>query len=400
MYYLNNNSTNYNITHEFNLSDALYEENIEAKEQINNLEDRIKQIIHAPSSADVIFNSGATECIATCIHWVKTVNPFGVIIGSEFDHGSVADNCKAYNINYLQVDLNNIDKIELDDRCAAIFLTHVSGKTGEIMDIDKIVKTLRCDYDYLQAIDLDSITKYNKKILQYQPMIFVDATQSIMKADIDMSKWNVDGIFWSNHKIGGHMRNGVLVINQHVNTPFVPLIAGPQNNNLRGGSVSANMILQDKDIYEHKDDINKRKREWTAAYQYLTSKNIKVYKPKQQHLYNTLLLDVGDKCPFVILAELAHKHIYISPKSACTVEKTINEHKHTLSSSNENHWMELARLEQDIENLYSQPNQDIKVKQNGGNIRHDFDNALRISFNDGNQLNDYVLETIVDTINE
>lgn len=410
MYYLNSNSTKYETTNELNLSDALYDENIKARKQIRQLETKIKRVINAPDYADVIFNSGATECIATCIHWIKTVNPFGLILGSSFDHGAVKDNCDVYNIRYKQIDLNNIDHIELDDRCAAVFITHVSGKTGEIMDVNKIVKSIHNNYEYLQDIDINTLTKYNKKILQYKPMIFIDATQSIMKANIDMNKWDVDGIFWSNHKIGGHMRNGVLVIRQQMDKPFVPLIAGAQNNGLRGGSISANTILRDKNIYDQIDDIEKRKDEWLAAYQYLTSNNIKVYKPKQPHLYNTLLLDVGDKCPFSILAELAKKHIYVSPKSACTVEKQINNNKRILSSSNDEHWQELSRLEQDIEQLYNNPNSDnsITVKRQGGNNerqggnneRYDFDNALRISFNDGNQLNDYVLNSIVETINE
>lgn len=402
MYYLNSNSTKYESTHELNLADALYEENIKDRQQIKQLETKIKRVINAPNSADVIFTSGATECIATCIHWTKTTNPFGLIIGSEFDHGAVKDNCDVYNIGYKQIDLTNIDNVNIDDRCAAIFITHVSGKTGEIMDINKIVKSIKHNYDYLQDIDMSSSSKYNKKILQYKPMIFIDATQSIMRAKIDMTKWDVDGVFWSNHKIGGHMRNGVLVINQQINKPFVPLIAGSQNNGLRGGSISGNTILQDKNIYDHMDDINKRKDEWSAAYQYLKSKHIDVYTPKLPHLYNTLLLDVGDKCPFAILSDLANKHIYISPKSACTVEKQINKNKQILSSSNHEHWKELSELEKDIDQLYNNPNPDntIKITQNGGNNEHKpFDNALRISFNDGGQLNDYVLKTIADTIN-
>ena len=399
MHYINDNSTKYEATHELNLADALYEENIAARKEIAKLENKIKNIIHAPSSADIIYTSGATECIATCIHWVKTINPFGMVIGSDFDHSAVAENCKAYNIPYKQIDINNIDNIELDDKCAALFLTHVSGKTGEIMDVGKIVKTLRKNYDYLQ--DDIPFSKYNKKLLQYKPMVFVDATQSMLRTKIDMTKWDVDGVFWSNHKLGGHMRSGVLVIRQQLDKPFVPLIAGAQNNGLRGGSISASVILQDKNIYDYKDDVHKRDKEWTAAYQYLTSQHIKVYKPKQPHLFNTLLIDVGNKCPFALLATLAKKHIYISPKSACVVEKQINNNKTMLNSSNENHWEELAQLEDDIEYLYSHPQQNTTiVKQHGANKHNDFDNALRLSFNNGDQLNDYILDTIVKTINE
>ena len=406
MYYLNSNSTKYESTHELNLSDALYEENINARKQIRQLEEKIKRVVHAPSSADVIFNSGATESIATCIHWVKTVNPFGIVLGSTFDHNAVKDNCEVYNIRYTQIDLTNIDNTTIDDRCAAIFITHVSGKTGEIIDVNNIVKNIRRNYDYLQDIDMNNISKYNKKILQYKPMVFIDATQSIMKTNIDMDKWDVDGVFWSNHKLGGHMRNGVLVIKQQLDKPFVPLIAGAQNKGLRGGSISANTILQDKDIYNNKDDITKRRDEWTAAYQYLTSKHINVYKPRLPHLYNTLLLDIGDKCPFAILSELAKKNIYISPKSACTVEKELNGQKQIVSSGDDNtrnNWEEIAELEQDIEQLYRNPESlasTTQRREGGYKELHPFDNALRISFNDGNQLNDYVLKTIADTINE
>ena len=367
MYYLNDSSTKYLESHNLNLSDSLYKENIDDRRRVIQLEEKIKRLVHAPSNSSVIFNSGSSESIATCIHWAKAINPFGIVVGTEFDHDSVKDNCMNYDIKYVKSNMSSLSS--LDDRCCVLFLTHVDGKTGEIMDVGKITKDM--DYDYLQYFSGDdSGAMFNKKVMQYKPFIFLDATQSIMKVPIDMERWNIDGVFWSNHKLGGNMRSGVLVVREEVGREFVPLIAGAQQHHMRGGSISAKNILEDSFIYDYRDDVSKRRDEWTAAYQFLKNNGVNVYTPHRKHLFNTLLIDTGSKCPLSILSELAERNIYVSPKSACAIDRQLDS-----KGSGET--------------------------VSGGSVaKNPFDNSLRISFTDGSQLNDYVLDNIVDVMHE
>ena len=57
-----------------------------------------------------------------------------------------------------------------------------------------------------------------------------------------MDKWGVDAVFFSLHKIGGEMGVGVLVVNDVSN--YVPLIAGFQQNSLRGGTLPLHVITE------------------------------------------------------------------------------------------------------------------------------------------------------------
>ena len=371
-YYLNSSSTNYEKTGQFNMSDVLYEENKRDRIKVEQLENRIKKIIGAPEDAIVIFNSGATESIATCIHWAKCVIPHGTVVGTRFDHVAVKENCKNYKLSYESLEH---PEDALNDRVNCIFITHAASFSGELYDIDSFVHNMN-SYQYLQRDHSDFTNMNYNKVLQYKPIKVLDVSQSIMKVPIKMDEWDFDAVFWSNHKLGGHMGNGVLVIKQS-NYKFVPLVAGAQNHGLRGGSQSAQTILQDAHIYEHEDDINSRKNQWRAAKKYFESEGINVYTPKGNHLYNTILLDTDSKCPFVVLEHLAKQKIYVSPKSACMAEQKMNESESKNKSGND--WKQIE----------------------GGEVKiQPFDNSIRISFQNGADLDDHVLKQIVRTLRE
>lgn len=377
LYYLNSSSTNYKQHGQFNMADALYEQNQKARKEIAALEEKIKALIGAPKHAKVIFNSGATESIATCVHWAVSVNPYGTIVGTKYDHSAISENCQIYNVDY---DRLIHPEESINDRTSAIFITQVDSKTGEIYNVNSFVDNIN-GYQYLHRDHSDFTNMNYKKLLQYEPLRFLDATQSITKVPIKMEEWGMDAVFWSNHKIGGEMGKGVLVIDE-MKYRFVPLIAGAQNNGLRGGSQSAQSILKDKDIYNHKDNIQERKKHWLAARDFLKSKGITVYEPTGAHLYNTLLMDTNYKCPYTILGELSAQNIYLSPKSACMMEKRLNEQQIEGENKNNNNWVQVGGDDEEAK----------QVKP--------FDNAIRLSFLEGSDIDSYVLETIAETINE
>ena len=275
---------------------------------------KIKKLVNAPPFAKVIINSGATESIAQCVYWAKCYNKFGTIQGTDFDHSAVADNCATFDIPYNSTELR---KGKLLDTCSAIILTQVNSKTGEILNLDNFKHNVIDKYSYITG-EPNENNPFNKHVRQYKPLIFIDATQSIMKVPIDMEKWGVNAVFFSLHKIGGHVGEGILVINDS-NDTFKPLISGKQQGGLRGGTYPLESILNEEEIFENFDDFNVRKESWNQAVSKFEAAGLKVFKPRTEHLYNTILIDINH-CPLGIINRLANENIYVGNVSACANE--------------------------------------------------------------------------------
>ena len=352
MAYLNYNSTNHPKSGQYNPSDLGYNEVIEMRESQKLLENRILQMVNAPPDSTVIFNSGASESVATLIHWIKDVNPYGTIMGSDFDHSIISDNCINYHTKYLMSDY-----VSIDDRASLCFLTHINSKTGEIFNVDAFSKMFKS----YSLIDTSGESDFDDSdnVLQFSPLIALDATQSIGKLQINMIKYGINAVFFSLHKLGGPIGTGVLVIDNKYK--FVPLIAGQQQGGLRGGTYPIENILSNSDIFSETDDPNSRKKTWMDAVNYLEAKGIEVYKPKHKHIYNTILAKTN-KCPLEVINELSLEGIYVGTLSACS-----NEPTDALVSSEE-------------------------IDSNESN------KEIRISFKYANELNSTILEKIANAI--
>lgn len=351
--YLNYASTNAKKTGNFNYSDRVYPQVLEQRMGISELESDIKKLINAPIHAKVIFNSGATESIATCIHWTKCSNKYSSILGSIFDHSAVLSNCKLYEIDY-----DNTLQKGLKDNTGGVILTHVNSKTGEIMNINDFIMNMFSIYTFGSNIH-NANSEY---IMQYKPLLFLDATQSITKVPIDMQKWQLDAVFFSLHKIGGPQGMGVLVINEE-HQPFIPLIAGAQQKAMRGGTLPISQLLYNDDIFKNNDDFNERVEKWNTTVETIANAGLNVYKPIGKHLYNTILIDIGH-CPMPIINDLAMKEIYIGNISACQNEV------------------------EDSDSL------------EGGDVINPFDKAVRISFTSPNELSDEIINKIIKSIKQ
>jgi cysteine sulfinate desulfinase/cysteine desulfurase-like protein len=292
--YLNTNST---TTDSLNPSDLAYPEINEKRNEMERIKKKILLMIEAPSDAKVIFNSGSTESIAQCIFWAKNSNPYGIVLGSNYDHSSVKDNCNSFDMNY--------SKTKNSDNVSMVFITHVDGKNGQIMDMNKM------------NIMLNDII-HN----EYAPLRVLDAAQSFMKIPIRMKKWRLNAVFFSLHKIGGKIGTGCLVIKDDVNHIFTPLISGSQQNGLRGGTYNIDNII---DInLDNFDDLNSRKDSWNYAVKYLEDHKLEVMKPTTNHLYNTILIKINT-CPLHHIHNLAKQGVYVGNISACANEIQSND---------------------------------------------------------------------------
>ena len=359
--YLNYASTNAKRNGSLNPSDLAYPQIMEQRTDMKRLENKIKKIINAPINAKVIINSGATESIANCVFWAKSYNKFGTIIGSDFDHSAIEDNCKTFDVQYEQ----SLRSGKIDDRCSMIFITHVNSKTGEVVNVQNFKQNVLDKYTYEYN---DGNNPFNSHVRQYKPLVVLDATQSIMKVPIDMERWKLNAVFFSLHKIGGPIGLGVFVISDDRFAPFKPLISGKQQHSLRGGTFPLNLFLENEYIFSQFDDFNERKDKWNEVLNKLKSAGLKVYEPKGQHLYNTFLIDVN-RCPLEIINSLARKNIFVGNTSACKNEEILNDSQNGLLNGGESSYKP-------------------------------FDKAIRISFSKSKEVNEEVINTIIREINK
>ena len=363
--YLNYSSTNSRKHGSLNPSDLAYPQVLEERKDLQSLHTKIMRLINAPSSAQVIINSGATESIAQCVFWAKQYNQYGIIQGTDYDHSAVKDNCDNLELPY---DSTNLRKNKILDNCSMIFLTQVNSRNGEILNIENFKRNVLDKYNYLHENNGSSSNPYNKHIRQYKPLVVLDATQSMNKIPIDMEKWKLNAVFFSLHKLGAPIGLGVLVINDTMNN-FKPLIAGKQQGKLRGGTYALDTLLHHAFIFDEFDNMNDRKDSWQHAFDKLTAAGLKVYKPTTDHLYNTLLIEVN-KCPLATINDLAKENIYVGNISACANE--IEEKKQ-------------------------------KQLQIFGGAKEKktyapFERAIRISFKKGSELTDDILDSIIDEV--
>ena len=360
--YLNVNSTLAPRTGYYNPSDLGYRNMRILRNEKEAVFNEIKRFVNAPANARVVLVSGATEAIATCVNWAKHYNRYGDIYGTSFDHSSIKANAENQELKYKLLDDNitnpsapNDERRRLSvlfENPSAIFLTHVNSRTGEILpdeylNIAKRIKTkLNPEFE-----DENEVI-----VLPYKPLVFIDATQSITKIPIDMSATKANALFFSMHKIGGPMNLGVLIVNEE-DKPFIPLIAGAQNNGMRGGTMNETEFVENRDVFKYEPAPDTREESWNKAVKKLEENGVHVEKPKGPHLYNTIVVEVKSSCPLGVIDKLYAKGICVGTMSACASEN-------------------------DVKNM------------EGGAISH-----IRISFMNADDIDDNVVNVIADEIN-
>lgn len=376
--YLNYASTAAPKNGTLNPSDIAYGQNFDLRSDIETLKIEYKRLVNAPVTAKVIFNSGATESIANCVFWAKSYNAYGTIVGTKYDHSAVKANCETMGLRYT----SNLSEKELMNNCSMVMLTQVNSRSGEILNIDSFTQNFRkfsFMNDNTAAMSANDFHPFNDKYtLQYRPIVVLDASQSIGKVPIYMDKWKLNAVFFSLHKMGGPIGLGVLIINDTVQFPFKPLISGSQQMSLRGGTLPMQMFADNDWILKETDDANAREEVWNKTMKTFTKAGLKVYQPKNKHLYNTFLICVNG-CPLKTISKLAEKGIYVGNVSACKNEELLNK-----------------ELASDVEG-------DVNSKIDaltGGQVEvasdDPFENSIRVSFKTPDELTPEVVSTIVE----
>ena len=161
-----------------------------------------------------------------------------------------------------------------------------------------------------------------KETTTYPPLIFADVTQSIGKIPVSMRELGANGLMFSLHKLGGPQGLGILVISEPEFSKFVPLIAGKQNDGLRGGTQNEQALIENSHIFKLSSfSPDSRKNRWLEVRDKLLENNIKLLEPKGDHLYNTFLVELPLNCPIGFVNSLSKKGVYIGTASACMNER-------------------------------------------------------------------------------
>ena len=268
---------------------------------------------------NLIFTSGGSEGNCASLNSAVSQNlNKKKIITTKVEHSSILEYCKllgkrGYEVVCLDVDescninLKQLEK-EIDNNTSVLSIQLANNEVGTILLSDEV---------------LDFIHKLKKK---YDFLFHIDAVQGLGKIDIDVQKLQADFVSFSGHKIHAPKGIGLMYIKDTKN--FVPLIAGHQEFNLRGGTENVVGIVaigeSCKYINENSVGIQNKVKEINS---YLEQKlmeieGITINCKKAVRIPNTTSITFNNHNGNQMLFKLENVGICVSTGSACNSESS------------------------------------------------------------------------------
>ena len=296
---------------------SLHKKGIEVEKNIKEIRRNIARTLGVKDK-EIYFTSGGTESNNAIIRGVVALNKKrkNHIISTVIEHPSVLNTLKdleeeGFEVTYLNVD--KYGKINLEELKQAIKPTtclvtimHVNNEVGSIQPIQEIGK-------YLKTL--------NDKVYFH-----VDAVQSYSKINFKPSRYNIDFMSVSGHKLHGPKGIGFMYIRE--NNRIKPMLTGGgQEIGIRSGTENTPGIYG---LGEAINIINQNldeKIEKTANLKNLLKNeivknidDIKINSPEDGvcHILNISFRGVKGE---VLLHYLEQKKVYVSTGSACSSKK-------------------------------------------------------------------------------
>ena len=305
------------LTTQYGNPSSIHKKGIEVEREIKEIRRNIARSLGAKEN-EIYFTSGGTECNNTIIRSVARLNKKtkNHIISTVIEHPSVLDTLKdleseGFEVTYLPVDKDG--KISIEDLKNAIkketilvSIMHVNNEIGTIQPIEEIGK-------YLKSLD--------EKIY-----LHVDAVQSYAKIKFRPSRYNIDFMSVSGHKLHGPKGIGFMYVKE--NNRIKPLLTGGgQEIGIRSGTENVPGIygigeavkVINKDLEGTIDKI--RELRDLLKEEILTNiDDVKINTPEDGvcHVLNVSFRGVRGE---VLLHYLEQKEIYVSTGSACSSKK-------------------------------------------------------------------------------
>lgn len=185
----------------------------EASSLITDTKNELRKLVHAESSAAVVFTPSITIALNQIIHGIEWRNGATVYV-SPYEHNAVARTIhhvsKEYKLNVqllpineetLEIDLEKMKYQFSKEKPFAVLCTHVSNVTGYILPVKEIFE---------EAKKYDAIT-------------VLDSAQSLGLIDVDVRQFPADIIGFAGHKclygpfgIGGFINITNLKLNEYL----------------------------------------------------------------------------------------------------------------------------------------------------------------------------------------
>lgn len=305
------------LTTQYGNPSSIYKKGIEVEREIKEIRRNIARSLGAKET-EIYFTSGGTECNNTIIRSVAKLNrkTKNHIISTVIEHPSVLNTLKdleadGFEVTYLPVGKDG--KISLEDLKNAIkketilvSVMHVNNEIGTIQPIEEIGK-------YLKSLD--------EKVYFH-----VDGVQSYAKIKFRPSRYNIDFMSVSGHKLHGPKGIGFMYVKE--NNRIKPLLTGGgQEIGIRSGTENVPGIygigeavrILNQDLEGTIDKI-KGLRDLLKEEILANIDNVKINSPEDGvcHVLNVSFRGVRGE---VLLHYLEQKEIYVSTGSACSSKK-------------------------------------------------------------------------------
>ena len=305
------------LTTQYGNPSSIYKKGIEVEREIKEIRRNIARSLGAKET-EIYFTSGGTECNNTIIRSIVNLNKKtkNHIISTVIEHPSVLNTLKdleadGFEVTYLPVGKDG--KISLEDLKNAIkketilvSVMHVNNENGTIQPIEEIGK-------YLKSLD--------EKVYFH-----VDGVQSYAKIKFRPSRYNIDFMSVSGHKLHGPKGIGFMYVKE--NNRIKPLLTGGgQEIGIRSGTENVPGIygigeavrILNQDLEGTIDKI-RGLRDLLKEEILANIDNVKINSPEDGvcHVLNVSFRGVRGE---VLLHYLEQKEIYVSTGSACSSKK-------------------------------------------------------------------------------
>lgn len=307
----------YALTTDYANPSSLHKKGIEVEKNIKAIRQDIARTIGAKDK-EIYFTSGGTESNNTIIRGVANLykKRKNHIISTEIEHPSVLATLKdleneGFEVTYLKVNKEGIVDIEefknsIKETTSLVTIMHVNNEIGSIQPILEIGKYL--------------------KSLKDKIYLHVDTVQSYGKINFRPSKYNIDFMSVSGHKIHGPKGIGFMYIKE--NNRLKPLLTGGgQEVDLRSGTENVPGIygmgeaikIVNTNLNEKIERINNLKNMLKEGL-IDNVEDIKINSTDEGvcHILNVSFKDIKGE---VLLHYLEQKGVYVSTGSACSSKK-------------------------------------------------------------------------------
>lgn len=220
----------------------------QSEEAVDVARNQVAELVNA-DPREIVFTSGATEsdnlAIKGAAHFHQARGKH--IITSKTEHKAVLDSCEqlereGFDVTYLTPAANGIITLDalraaLRDDTVLVSIMHVNNEIGVIQDIAAMGELCR----------------------ERDILFHVDATQSVGKLPIDLSKLNVDLMSFSAHKIYGPKGIGALYVRRKPRIQIAAQIhGGGHERGMRSGTLPVHQIVGMGEAYRIAHEVREQ----------------------------------------------------------------------------------------------------------------------------------------------